>query len=439
MKNHLFFALIIVFFSSFSLSQSFDKKKLDGYFNTLEKNNKFMGSVAVSQNGIIIYTKSVGFSDVKNQIRNTHETKFRIGSISKTFTAVLVLNAIEDRKLTINQHIDKFFPSIKHAEQISILQLLNHSSGISNFTNDKNFVNYYTLPKTREELIQIIADGGSDFKPGKKAEYSNSNYVLLTLILEKIYDKTLDEILSKYITQPLGLNNTFMGSKISTLSKDAKSYYYNEGWQEQVESDMSIPLGAGGIVSTPSDIVKFSDALFAGSLLNSESVNLMKTIKEDYGVGLFSFSFKNKMGYGHDGAIDGFKSSFYHFSKGKISYSVISNGLDIDLNFITNGVLNVINNEPFAIPSFQEYKVRSEILEHYIGTYSSDEIPIKIKISRNENKLIAQGTDQPELILVATGEHEFKFDQAGAIFTFIPTRNEMILNQDGRDFLFRKK
>ena len=181
MKRTLIASLLIGILSQTGLTQNFDKTKLDNYFNTLEANNKFMGSVAVSKNGAIIYTKSVGFSDIENNVKANENSKYRIGSISKTFTAVLVLKAVEEKKLDLNQTIEKYFPTIKNAEKITIKHLLSHRSGIHNFTNDKDYLTWNTQPKTEKEMVEIITKAGSDFEPDSKAEYSNSNFVLLSL------------------------------------------------------------------------------------------------------------------------------------------------------------------------------------------------------------------------------------------------------------------
>ena len=175
--------------SQMSWAQSFDKTKLDKYFDTLEKYNKFMGSVAVSQNGKLIYTKSVGFSDIENNIRANESSKYRIGSVSKTFTAVLVLKAVEERKLDIDQTIDKLFPSIPNAKKITVRQLLNQRSGIHNYTANADYLTWNTKPHTEKEMVEIISKDGSDFEPGSKFGYSNSNYALLTYILEKSFKK----------------------------------------------------------------------------------------------------------------------------------------------------------------------------------------------------------------------------------------------------------
>jgi D-alanyl-D-alanine carboxypeptidase len=440
MKKTVLTTILVLTLSLIGFAQlNFDKTKLDNYFNALEQNNKFMGSVAVSKNGEIIYTKSIGFVDIENNLKATENSKYRIGSISKSFTTVLVLKAIEQKKLDLNQSIEKWFPTIKNANKITVKHLLSHRSGIHNFTNDKDYLTYNTQRKTEEEMVEIIAKGGSDFKPDSIAEYSNSNFVLLTYILEKTFNKSYSELLQEYIVKPIGLTNTYVFEKINTSNNECKSYKFVGSWNEEIETDYTIPLGAGAITSTPSDLTKFADALFGGKLLKFESLEIMKTIKDDYGIGLFQIPFYKNVGYGHTGGIDGFSSVYSHFPDDKISYALISNGTNMNNNDISIAVLSAVYNKPYEIPSFKTFNVTSEELDKYLGVYSSKQIALKITITKDGNTLIAQGTGQPAFPLEATDKDKFKFDQAGAKFEFNPTNKKMILFQGGGQIEFTKE
>ncbi|HUH18336.1 serine hydrolase domain-containing protein [Albibacterium sp.] len=438
MKRIFLAAILIGFIIQSAIAQDFDKAKLDNYFDALEANNKFMGSVAVSQKDRIVYARSVGFSDVENNVKANENSKYRIGSISKTFTSVLVLKAIEEKKLDINQTIVTFFPSIPNAGKITIKDLLSHRSGIHNFTNEEDYLTWNTQAKSEKEMVEIIAKNESDFEPGSKAEYSNSNFVLLTYILEKTFKKSYAELLIEYIARPVGLTNTYLGTKINVKNNETKSYSYADNWKVEKETDISIPLGAGGIVSTPSDLVKFSDALFNGKLLNKESLELMKTIKDNFGIGLFQIPFYDKIGYGHNGGIDGFSSIFSYFSDGDISYALTSNGTNFNINDISIAVLSTVYNKPYDIPDFKMYEVRLEELNQYLGVYSSTQIPLKITITKENITLIAQATGQASFPLEATEKDKFKFTQGGISLEFNPTEKTMILKQGGGQFLFKK-
>ncbi|WP_373520054.1 serine hydrolase domain-containing protein [Aquiflexum sp.] len=181
-------SIIFISFITGSVSaQEFDHEKLDNYFETLAANNKLMGSITMANEGEIIYQKAFGFAEVDQQIPLSTDSRFRVGSISKMFTSALILKAIEEEKIKLDQKIDAFYPEIENSEIISISQLMNHRSGVHSFTSDPDYLTWHTAPKSRKSLYSIIIHGGSDFEPDSKADYSNSNYVLLTWILEDIY------------------------------------------------------------------------------------------------------------------------------------------------------------------------------------------------------------------------------------------------------------
>jgi len=429
--------LLLLIFCQIGFAQTFDKTKLDNYFNALEDNNKFMGSVAVSKDGKIIYLKSIGYADIDNSLKATRETKYRIGSISKSFTAVLVLKAVENKKLELNQKIDKWFPAIKDSDKITVKQLLNHRSGIHNFTNDSSYLTWNTESKSEKEMVEIIKRGGNNFVPDSKTEYSNSNYVLLTYILEKTFMKSYSELLQEYIINPINLKNTYVFGKINTINNESKSYKFTGSWKEESETDYTIPLGAGAITSTTSDLTKFADALFSEQLLTAESLEIMTALQEGYGYGLFQIPFYNSVGFGHTGGIDGFSSVYSHFPEDNISYALTSNGTNINNNDISIAVLSAIYDKPYEIPEFTSYI--PEELDKYLGVYSSNQIPLKITITKDVNTLIAQGTGQPAFPLEATNKDVFKFDQVGAKFEFDPIKNTMILFQGGMQIEFTKE
>ncbi len=289
--------------------------KLDSLFNVLEENNKFMGSIALSQNGKVIYTKSVGFDDIETGKKSTINTKYRIGSISKMFTSALVFKAIEENKLSLNKTLKNYFPTIENSEKITIGNLLNHRSGIHNFTNDEKYLTYNTEPKTEKEMITIISGFKSDFEPNSKSEYSNSNYVLLSIILEKTYNSRFKDLIREKISKPLNLKNTYYGNTIYINNNESNSYNYTTNWTKETETDMSIPLGAGAIVSTPTDLTKFIETLFTEKIISKESLERMTVIIDGYGMGVFQFPFNDKKSFGHTGGIDGFSSFLSYFPK----------------------------------------------------------------------------------------------------------------------------
>jgi len=429
------FALVIT--SAFA--QTFNAKRLDSLFLLLEKNNKYMGSIAISENGKTIYTRSIGFDDIAASKKSGINTKYRIGSISKTFTASLIFKAVEENKINLNQTIDKYFPTIKNAKTIKVSNLLNHRSGIHDFTNDPDYLKWNTQPQSRAKMTEKIAAGEIVFEPDTKSQYSNSNYVLLSFILEDVYKKSYAEILNQKIIKPLKLKNTYLGGKISIENNESYSYTLAGKWEKESETDMSIPLGAGAIVSNPTDLNFFIESLFAGKVVSMEHLNEMKTIKGKFGMGILEFPYFERKSYGHNGAIDGFRAILGYFPEEKLALSITSNGMGYDNNNILLCALSSYFHKPFSMPTFSNVAVTPETLDLYSGTYGSLQIPLKISISKKDNTLIAQATGQPSFPLEATAANIFKFDAAGVVLEFNAEKREMILKQGGKEFLFSKE
>jgi len=419
-----------------AFGQGFDHTKLDAYFDTLAKYDKFMGSVAISKNGEVIYTRSVGYLEVGSPGAADENTKYRIGSISKPFTATLIMKAVTENKLRLDQPIDGYFPTIENAEKITISQLLSHRSGIANFTSSPDYLVWHTQPKSEEELVAIIAAGGSDFEPDTKADYSNSNYVLLTYVLENVFEKPYAALLDEYIAQPVGLPNTFVGAAIEPANNEARSYKAMNGWVAEPETDMSIPLGAGAVISTPTDIIRFGEALLTGQIIPEENVAQMKTIRDGYGMGLFQIPFHEKQAFGHSGGIDGFRSTWGYFPDERVSFALTSNGAAMSTNDVAIAILSAVFNKPYDIPVFSNYQLKEGEVQQYVGVYASTQLPIKITITNDGNTLLAQATGQPSFPLEATAKDTFKFDQAGVVIEFDPGKDLLMLKQNGGEFTF---
>lgn len=438
MKKNLIIGFISLFTAT-CFSQTFNTKRMDSLLHVLEEKGKFMGSIAVSQNGKLLYTNAIGYSDVEASKKATTQTKYRIGSISKTFTAVLILKAVEEKKLTLSKTLDHYFPQIENSKKITIENLLNHRSGIHSFTNDDDYLTYNTFPKTEKEMLELIVKGKSDFEPDSKAQYSNSNYVLLSYILEKIYKKDYALILKTKIAQPLGLKNTYFGGKTSIQNNESYSYNFEGYWKKETETDMSIPMGAGSLVSTPTDLTIFMEQLFTGRIISSQSLLLMKTFKDNYGLGLFEFPYYDKRGYGHTGGIDGFQSVASYFSEEKLAIALTSNGTVYPNNNVLLCALSCYFEKPFEIPTFTSIEVDAEILNSYQGQYASLQIPLKITITKAGNQLFAQATGQSSFPLEASSSTVFTFEEAGVVLEFNASKKEMILKQGGQEFLFAKE
>ena len=439
MKSRSFFSFLFVLFSATSFAQEQKFLTLDSLFQILDVNNRFMGSLSISENGKVTYSKTIGKADLASGKSSDNLTKYRIGSISKMFTACLIFQAIEENKLSLTQNINRFFPKITSAKEISIGNLLNHRSGIHNFTNDTSYFNYYTASKSQKEMLEIIQASGSDFKSNSKAEYSNSNYILLSFILEKIYKKSYEELLDIKIIQPQGLKNTYFGKKLELAKNECASYRFSGKWELEKETNSSVSLGAGGIVSTTEDLLFFISNLFAGKIINTASLEQMTKLEDGYGMGIFPVPFYDKNGFGHTGGIDGFSSFLYIFPEEKISIALTSNGSRFNNNDIAIAALSDCFDKPFTLPSFYAVELTSADLDKYLGSYANPEIPIKISITKDSLSLIAQATGQPSFTLELIGKDSFEFSPAGVEIQFIPQKNLLILKQGGGEFSFKRE
>lgn len=410
-------------------SKSYDQK-IDDLLDVMHNHNKFMGSVSLSKEGNIIYTRSIGFENFDTQKPSTKASKYRVGSITKMFTSALIFIAIEENKLSLHQSIDSYFPSITNSDKITIAHLLNHRSGIPSFTKDKLFFEYRTEYKSRKEMLKMITGYKSNFEPNSKNEYSNSNYFLLSLVLEKIYDLTYESLLTEKIIKPLKLKNTYSGGKINKNSNEAYSYSFKDEWIKFPETDLSIALGSGSVISNPNDLNLFIEGLFNEKLISKETLKAMTTIKDNMGLGIFPYSHKENKGFGHGGHIDAFHSISIYFPQEKLAVAISSNAIDYNINNLLTDVLKCYFNEPFELPNFEEVEISANQLEQYVGVYSGKG-PGKFKITKKDNTLYSQLNDGPNDPLVYKGNHVFTNPEVGASFIFNPEKNQLGLEQSG--------
>jgi len=350
MKSSITISALLLAINLTLCAQDFDKQKIDSLFSIIEKNDGGMGSISIFHNGKEVYQKSYGYADLEEKVKNDASTKFRIFSISKTFTATIIMKLVESNKLSLSATLSDFYPQLKNADKITIAHLLQHRSGIANFTNVADYLQWYTEKQTKEQILNRIASGGVSFEPNERFEYSNSNYALLTFIAEDVAKKDFPEILQEIIIKPCGLKSTFVGGKINTKNNEALSYTKQPEWKREKETDMSIPLGAGYIISTPFDLNTFFDCLFEKRLVNDESLKQMTTVIDNFGFGLIQVPLYDMKGYGHTGGIDGFQANAFYFPTEKVSVALTSNAVAYPLNDIILGALSIYFGKEWQLP-----------------------------------------------------------------------------------------
>lgn len=418
--------------------------KLDNYLDTLAEHNKLMASVAIRHKGELIYDHQSGFASVEKGIMLDADTKFQIGSISKVYTAVLIMQLVELEKLSLQQPLADFFPQFPNAKSITIKHLLSHRSGLFNFTNSADYMDYHESSQTREQMLTKLSDFEPQFEPNAQYEYSNTNYVLLGFIIEDLFKTSYAEVLKQQIVAPLGLSHTHFGDGVDVELNEAQSYQYKGQWQVATQTDNSIPHAAGAVVSTPKEVTAFLNALFSGELLDMKTVKMM-TQPGQYGLGLMSYPFYDKVGFGHNGGIDGFVSNAVYFDDGEISMAVTLNGLNYPFNDVLVAILSATYGREFDVPEFAPKSTegaKNIDFEVFVGEYESKQLPLDIKVFVEGETLMAQATGQGAFPLmlqnINENVYEYVFDAAGIMMSFEPSKNSFVLNQGGGKFLYKK-
>lgn len=333
-----------------------NKAALDRLMDDLASDHQVMGSLAITKNGRIEYSRATGYRVIGEQqgIPATRDTGYRIGSISKLFTAAIIFQLVQERRLLLTSTLDRYFPNIPNASQITISDLLSHRSGLSDIKELPDFSSWSQHPRTEREILAAIGQSTVHFLPGTKAEYNNSAYILLSDIIEQVSSKSYAEVLQERITGRLGLKHTYLATRRNTRTEESVSYHFDDGWKSVPETDWSIPAGAGGIVSTPEDMVRFISALFSGAVVNRESLALMKTIRDGYGMGMLAIPFGDRESFGHDGQIDEFACDLQYFPGDRVAVAYCSNGHALPTAEALKALLSAYFDQPYTLPAAPE-------------------------------------------------------------------------------------
>lgn len=416
-------------------AQNFERGKLDQFLDRLAEKNKGMGSLVLTKNNGEVYSRAFGYSQIEGDTKkpNTSATKFHIGSITKTFTAVMIFQSIEANKLKLSDTLDKFFPEIPNASRITIAQILQHRSGIQDLGPGGG---WGRQARTREERIAHIAQAKPEFEPDTRHSYSNAGYILLGFVLEKIEGKAYAEILKQRITGPLGLKDTNVETSENNL---AHSYRYINAWTESPEVHPSVTAGAGSIVSTPSEMAKFIYSLFEGKLVSAASLKQMTTIRDEEGMGLEApYSFAGKTFYGHTGGSNAAGAWVAYSPEDKVALAYATNAKIYPVKDIVAGALEIYYNRPFEIPTFEAFAVATELLDSYAGVYVVAGTPARIVVARSGSTLTFQPPNSTPVTLEATTANTFKFAPFLTV-EFDAAKKEMTVIRAGQKRLFTKE
>jgi CubicO group peptidase (beta-lactamase class C family) len=445
MKIKILTAIVLTLsLSAVGYAQLPDKAKLDQFFDRLAEKNKAMGNLVITKGDEVVYSRSIGYGQINGAEKKplTAASRFRIGSITKMFTTAMIFQLIEERKLKVGDTLSKFLPQIPNAGKITIAQILAHRSGIPNVRRGRDGEsNVNTIPITKEEMLALIVKGTPDFEPGTKHQYSNSGYLVLGLILEKLTGKSYGEALAERITSKIGLKDTYTATGNIDVSKNEALTYMQFGgdWKQMPETHPSMLFSAGSIVSTPADLARFIQALFDGKIVSKESVDQMKTIRDGDGMGMEPFTFAGKTFYGHTGGADNYGAWLAYLPEEKLAVAYTTNAKVYPVAKIVSGVVDIYYDKPFTIPALESVSVSTQILDQYVGVYSTPEAPVKFTISREGPTLflLPPGEQRPAP-LEAMADNKFQIEGA-VVIEFDTAKNQMTVKRRGGERVFTKE
>ena len=362
LPNRVWFCIAIIFLIVPNVAVAQDHAaKIQEFLTVAHKYRQFNGSVLVAENGKIIYKGAYGQANMEWNIPNTPDTRFRLGSITKQFTATAILQLVEQGKIKLDAKLSDYLPDYRKdtGEKVTIHHLLTHTSGIPSYTSQPGFFqNVSRNPYKVDEFVKKYASGDLEFEPGSKFLYNNSGYFLLGAIIERVTGKPYEQVLKQNIFDPLGMKNTGYDHHDTLIPKRASGYSKTpDGYANAAYLDMSIPYAAGSLYSTVEDLYLWDQALYTDKVLSAQSKALMyKPFLENYAYGwaVANASFKQNdqpvQVISHDGGINGFSTTIVRFPKEKNLIVMLDNTGSEYVNRLGQSIGKILYNQPYETP-----------------------------------------------------------------------------------------
>ena len=395
----------------------------------------FMGTVLVARGNAVIVDKAYGMANVEWDVPNTTTTKFRLGSITKQFTAAAILLLEERGKLTLDDRVKTYLPDSPMAwDRINIFNLLTHTAGIPNFTASPDYNTIKLSARSADAAVAAFRERPLDFGPGEQMSYSNSGYLVLGAIIEKVSGQSYEKFLTDNVFTPAGMTDSGYDSNTSIIKRRASGYvrspagYANAGYLH-----MSIPHAAGALYSTTHDLLKWEQALFAGKIVSKASLDKMLVpFKNDYALGVTSALVNGRRVIAHGGGIDGFNTHLAYYPDSQTVVIVLSNvngavpgTLAGQLGALMHGDRVTLTSERKAIT------LPAATLAKYVGSYELGPGAV-ITVAQDGEGLTSQLTGQGRLPMFAESETRFFLRVVDAQIEFAADGSSLVLHQNGR-------
>lgn len=418
--------------------------KVDEYINALVKLGWFRGSILIAIDSKELVSKGYGMANLEHNVPNTPQTKFRLASVTKQFTAMAILMLQQQGKLNVHDPVCKYVLDCPKAwDGVSIHHLLTHTSGIPDFV-DFLSLEARRLPSPIASTIAVFKDKPLNCKPGEKFSYSNSGYILLGYIIEKVSGKTYELFLAENIFHPLKMMDTGYDYSSSILKHRAAGYYFEgDTLVNAPYLDLSRAHAAGALYSTIKDLFRWDQALYTEKLVSKNSLDAMFTpFKENHGYGWYISTQFNHRVIRHSGGIEGFASHIARYPDDKVSIIVLSN-LSVAPAFkISRDLAAIVFGEKYDVPKEgQVIKVDPPIYEAYVGQYEMAPNNI-VTITKEGDRLMMQFSGRPKVELFPESETEFFRKVVDLPITFVKNEkgrvSQMTLHVDGEDIRAKK-
>ncbi|MHA4842530.1 serine hydrolase domain-containing protein [Flavitalea antarctica] len=410
MKHSIIMSIVAIIFylnaSAQSASPQSMSGRIDSLVNSAVENREFNGTVLVINNGKVLLHKGYGYSDLTKKSVNCPETIYNIASITKTFTAALIMKLQESGKVSVDDSLSNYYPDFPNAGKITIRHLLTHTSGIPDYVQDPGFRNSDQMKASNhEEMINWFKDKPLHFEPGTKFMYSNSGYRMLGVVIEKITGMSYGEALHRYIFNPLRMYHTSYGPPTDTANLARGYGMYFKNFQREVTAvHPSVSYATGAIYSTTGDLYKWDSALQTTKFLSNESLIAMyRRDKGPYGFGWFTDSLYGDERVSHDGNINGFKSNINRFPGKNTCVIALSNANNSSVGGMVRNIVNLIYQKPFSksIMDAPSVKLPDSMMLAYTGTY---------RFGSSGDKTLAVVLEKTELILRIPGIRVMKLE-----------------------------
>lgn len=402
-----------------AVAERANNEEMETFLQAHFATGEFMGSVLVARGDEVVHSGGYGMANLEHDVPNSPETVFRLASLTKPFTAAAILQLQEQGRLDVNDRVELYLPDYPHGSEITIYQLLNHTTGIPDYEFLQPSM-AFRRAASLNELMALFSDLPLEFPPGSQFKYSNSGYVVLTAILETVSGQSYPDYLAEHILRPLDMAATGFDDAAAILPGRAGGYTWDGAAYHNSEFfDMSNAAGAGGLVSTVFDMYRWDRSLYRDDVLGESSRQAFFTPTSEMGEGIgytyggAAIEFSGRDYILFSGEINGFFATSLRYPAVELYVVVLSNLQNPSAQAVALGLAAIALGDPYEVPGNKTaVEVDPAIYDRYTGSYQVTP-DIVIAVTTEEGRLFVQAPDQPRFEVFPESETEFFADVSG--------------------------